>query len=91
MNSEDSEDMRKDHQKKEVKLWEVTTILRRKDQSKLTSILTQGLLQHGSRSRAVFIMEEGNASEVTYDTIFRVSTSGSLAKQTLEEGKKWTS
>ena len=35
-------------------------------------------------------MEEGNASEVTYDTIFMVSTSGFLAKQTLEEGK-WTS
>ena len=34
-------------------------------------------------------MEEGNASEVTYDTIFIVSTSGFLAKQTLEEGK-WT-
>ena len=35
-------------------------------------------------------MEEGNASEVTYNTIFMVSTSGFLAKQTLEEGK-WTS
>ena len=35
-------------------------------------------------------MEEGNASEVTYDTIFIVLTSGFLAKQTLEEGK-WTS
>jgi hypothetical protein len=32
-------------------------------------------------------MEEGNASEVTYDTISIVSTSGSLAQQTLEEGK----
>ena len=33
-------------------------------------------------------MEEGNASEVTYNTIFIVSTSGFLAKQTLEEGKE---
>ena len=33
-------------------------------------------------------MEEGNASEVTYNTIFIVSTSGFLAKQTLEEGKQ---
>ena len=33
-------------------------------------------------------MEEGNASEVTYNTIFIVSTSGYLAKQTLEEGKQ---
>ena len=32
----------------------------------------------------------GNASEVTYDTTFIVSTSDFLAKQTLEEGK-WTS
>jgi hypothetical protein len=35
-------------------------------------------------------MEEGNTSKVTYDTIFVVSISGFLAKQTLEEGK-WTS
>jgi hypothetical protein len=31
-----------------------------------------------------------NASEVTYDTTFIVSTSGFLAKQTLEE-QKWAS
>ena len=33
-------------------------------------------------------MEEGDASEVTYNTYFIVSTSGYLAKQTLEEGKQ---
>ena len=48
------------------------------------------IVNMSSRSGAIFIMEEGNASEVTYDTIFMVSTSGFLAKQTLEEGK-WTS
>jgi hypothetical protein len=32
-------------------------------------------------------MEEGIASRVIYNTIFIVSTSGYLAKQTLEEGK----
>ena len=31
------------------------------------------------------IMERGNASEVTYETTSKVSMSGFLAKQTLEE------
>ena len=37
------------------------------------------IVNMGSRSGAVFIIEEGNASEVTYNTIFIVSTSGFLA------------
>jgi hypothetical protein len=43
-NSEDLKDMRKVHQKKGVKLWEATTIFRRKYQSKLMLYLNRGVL-----------------------------------------------
>ena len=33
----------------------------------------------------MYIMERGNASELTYETTSKVSMSGFLAKQTLEE------
>jgi hypothetical protein len=76
-NSEDSEAKMKVHQKKEAKLWEATTIFRRKYQPKLMLYLNRGVLWYirSMKVRNLVIMvklkqihsqhRRGNAWEIT--------------------------